>query len=57
MPDAGHLPLNKKIGGRDGLPSGKPLHRLRRTNANNDILRLVNALQSVAHVGRTLLSN
>ena len=42
MPDAGHLLLNIKNGGRDGLPSGKPLRRLRRTEDNNDILRLVN---------------
>ena len=49
MSDAGHLPLNIKNGGRDGLPSGKPLHHLRRTDDNNDILRLVsdNLLQSV----------
>ncbi len=32
-----------------GSPSGKPLHRLRRTDDNNDVLRLVNdnLLQSV----------
>ena len=49
MPDAEHLPLNTKTGGRDGLPSGKPLSRLRRADENNDILRLVNdnLLQSV----------
>ena len=49
MPDAVHLPLNTKNEGREGPPSGKPLHRLRRTEDNNDILRLVNdnLLQSV----------
>ena len=34
--------FEQKTGGRDGLPSGKPLRRLRRTEDNNDILRLVN---------------
>ena len=39
----------QKTGGREGLPSGKPLRRLRRADENNDILRLVNdnLLQSV----------
>ena len=49
MPDAVHLPSNTKNEGREGLPSGKPLHRLCRTDDNNAILRLINdtLLQSV----------
>ena len=36
--------FEQKTGGRDGLPSGKPLRRLRRAYDNNEVLRHVNVI-------------